>query len=195
MSLEDQKEALLKNIFELLASDIFKSDKQFDNLLEPLKRLDCWFLNRLREYVCDDTERLESLNKAVLSLQKTSVALRSEKNIVLSSNVIFDTYKSELDNNLESLGAIADDIEENFFNNTYEKKPRKKWVSGFSCVPEKNSDFKNKPQSKLSVILVILDTKDKISGVRGILNDRFEWVRDNFRSTDYVESGVLVLEA
>ena len=45
---------------------------------------------------------------------------------------------------------------------------------------------------------VILDTKDKISGVRDILT-RISWIRDNFRSnsyceSSYAESGVLVME-
>jgi hypothetical protein len=187
ISLDAQKDNFLNDIFEFLASDIFKSDKQFDNLLEPLRRLDRWFLNRLSEYVSDNTEKFYLLCGAVSNLKKTSDALRSENNIVLSSNVIFSTYKSELDNNLKYLREILDGIEEDFFN-------YKKTSSDFSCVPKKS---KNKIKSQIKPS-VILDTKDKISGVRDILT-RISWIRDNFRSnsyceSSYAESGVLVME-
>ena len=186
-SLGSQKDNFLNDISEFLSSGIFKSDKQFDNLLEPLRRLDKWFLNRLGEYVSDNAEKFYLLCDAVSNLKKTSDALRSENNIVLSSNVIFSTYKSELDNNLKSLNNILYGIEDDFFN--YKKVP-----SDFSCVPKKSKN-KNKFKIKPSVIL---DTKDKISGVRDIVT-RINWIRGNFRSnrfceSSYAESGALIME-
>ena len=59
----------------------------------------------------------------------------------------------------------------------------------------KKSKNKNKSKIKPSIIL---DTKDKISGVRDILT-RINWIRGNFRSnrfceSSYAESGALIME-
>ena len=173
-SIEHEKKQLVNDLLIFLSSHLFKKDMQFDSLLSPLKSLDQWFVNRISMYLSNNPDKLALLYKCANSLKQTSEALRSEHNIVLSSNILLDTYKSELELNLKAFSMILSCIEEDFL--ILNSNSNSDNSSNPSCLPINKYNIKN----NFIQPSVFLDVKDKISGVQDTLV-RIDWIRENFR--------------
>ena len=172
--LNNEKEKLSNDLLNFLSSNFFKKDMQFDSLLSPLKSLDQWFINRLSSFLYNNKEKLSLLYKCAKKLKNTSEALGSEQNIVLSSNVLLDTYKSELELSLKDFNMILSDIEKDFLLHSTIKNRDNKFNN--SCLPIN----KNKVENNFLSPSVFLDVKDKINGVNDTLI-RIDWIRANYR--------------